>query len=436
MTAETGIWNQIMKTLESKLSKSEIMTWFSQASLEKLDNHLAVIKVPNKFIASWMRDNYTNDIKASFKEVLDETPAINIKCRRKNSRTSPQKTEKIKKNRIFLKDSLDKSMKFDNYIIGEHNRFAYTSALEVSKRPGYHYNPLYIFSRSSLGKTHLLNAIGNYILERDKTVSVGYVYSKSFISDFNNSLRNRATYKFREKYYNLDVLLFDDVHYLSNRNKIQEEFLNIFNLILGEKKQIVITCDRPPNRLKNINSQLKSRLGWGLLTEITGIDYENKINILKNKIKDRNINIPNDIISLLVKSSNDLKILLKNIIRIEAYISLNNGDINLSIAKSLIKDRSNRDIGIKDIQNIISSYFNISVSELISDKKKRLYSYPRHLAMYLTRKYTDMSFLEIGYQFGNRDHSTVIYAIKKIEKEKSKITSTSDDLSNIENLLT
>ncbi len=425
-----------METLGSKLSKSEIMTWFSHASLEKLDSNLALIKVPNKFVANWIRDNYMNDIKTSFKEVLKESLNINIKCRKKNSRILPNKIEKINRNKTFFKDSLDKSMIFDNYVLGENNRFAYTSALEVSKRPGERYNPLYIFSRSSLGKTHLLNAIGNYIQDRDKKINVGYVYSKSFISDFNNSLRNKVTYKFREKYQDIDVLLFDDVHYLSNRNKVQEEFLNIFNVILGDKKQVVITGDRPPNRLKNINSQLKSRLGWGLLTEIPGIDYENKINIIKYKLKDKNINIPNDVISFLVKSSNDLKTLLKNVIRIETYISLNNGDINLSIAKSLIKDRSNRDVGIKDVQAIISGYFNISVSDLISDKKKRLYSYPRHLAMYFTRKYTDMSFLEIGYQFGNRDHSTVIYAIKKIEKEKSKITGTSEDLNNIENLLT
>jgi len=228
------------------------------------------------------------------------------------------------------------------------------------------------------------------------------------------------------------VLLFDDIGNLTNK-KTQEEFLQIFNKLYDEKKQIVITGENPPNKLSSINAQLSSRLGWGLLIEIQEIDQKNKYNIVKNKIKEKNLNIPNDIIFYLTKSTNNIKILLKNLIRIETYVSLNSGDINISLVKSIIKDGNYLDINIKDIQVLISGYFNISISDLISNKKTSKYSYPRHLAMYLSRKYTDMSFQDIGYQFGNRNHSSIIYAVKKIEKSKNK--QLSSDLYNIENLL-
>lgn len=430
MTTENGTWHLITESLKSRVSSSEIKTWFSKANLSHLDNNLAVIEVPNKFVANWLHDHYLNEIKDSFQIVIKETPEIYFQYNQKKSTPS---SKKYKKNESEFKNNLNKLMTFDNFIIGDYNRFAFTSAVEISNNSGSYYNPLYIYSKAGHGKTHLLNAIGNYIINKDQYLKVAYIYSKKFISDFNYSLVSKNIDEFRKIYYNLDVLLFDDIDHLINK-KSQEEFLSIFNKLYDDKKQIVITGENTPNKLSKLNNQLISRLGWGLLTEIKEIDQKNKYNIIKNKLKEKNIDIPNDIIFYLIKSSNNIKVLLRNLIRIETYISLNSGEINISLVKSIIKDGNYLDINIKDIQLLTSSYFNILISDLISNKKTSKYSYPRHLAMYLCRKYTDMSYQDIGYHFGNRDHSTIIYAIKKIEKSKNKHIL--NDLYNIENLLT
>ncbi len=424
----------IIDILRPKLSPSEIKTWFSKTTLKIVENNnAAIIEVPNKFVANWLKDNYLNDIKKSLKSILNHTADIEFRTTQKDFPISAQINPKNKQG--SFKNNLNSSMTFDNYITGGCNRFAFYSALEISNRPGRHYNPLFIFSESSMGKTHLLNAIGNHFYNKDQHLRVKYVNSKKFISDFNISLRNNYFNDFRQNYHDIDILLFDDIHHLINRYRLQEEFLSIFNHLYGDNKQIAITGDRPPNRLKDINPQLKSRLGCGLITEIKEIDSETKINIINYKFNDVNIDIPNDIISFLVKSNNDMNKLLKNIVRLKTFISLNNGNINLSSVKSIIKNRDSVEIGIKDIKSITSNYFNISITDLISNKKKKIYSYPRHLAMYLCRKYTNLSLQEIGYQFGDRDHSTVIYATKKIERSKMKDKEMRDDLTNIEKIL-
>jgi len=429
MTVESSAWNLITDSLKSRIPSSDIRTWFSQTKLDSFDNNLAVIGVPNKFVANWLHDHYLEDIKKTFKTVFQKTPEIRFQY---NQKDDVQLQAADKKQCKEFKSTLNKLMNFDNFIVGDFNRFAFSSALEISNNSGTCYNPLYIYSKPGHGKTHLLNAIGNHILNKNQELKVEYMFSKQFISDFNYALISKNIDKFREKYINLDVLLFDDIDNLTNK-KTQEEFLQIFNKLYDDKKQIVITGENPPNKLNNFNAQLSSRLGWGLLIEIQEIDQKNKYNIIKNKIKEKELNIPNDIIFYLTKSTNNIKILLKNLIRIETYTSLNSGDINISLVKSIIKDGNYLDINIKDIQVLISGYFNISISDLISNKKTSKYSYPRHLAMYLSRKYTDTSFQNIGYQFGNRNHSSIIYAIKKIEKSKNK--QLSSDLYNIENLL-
>jgi chromosomal replication initiator protein len=432
MAKETGTWNLITESLRSSIPSSDIKTWFSQTNLKGLDNNLAVIEVPNKFVANWLRDNYLDEIKTSFKAVLKETPEIHFQYSHKEAAPLNQKD---KKNGEEFKTNLNKLMSFDNFLVGEYNRFAFSSAVEVSNSNVSYYNPLYIYSKSGHGKTHLLNAIGNSIVNKNRALKIKYVYSKNFISDFNRSLISKDFDEFRKNYHILDVLLFDDIEYLKSK-KIQEEFLSIFNKLYDDKKQIVITGEIPPNKLSNFNVQLTSRLGWGLLTEIKEIDQKNKFNILKDKIKEKNIIIPNDIMFYLVKSTNNIKLLIKNLVRIETYLSLNSGDINISLIKSLIKDENTIDIKIKDIQLLTSGYFNISILDLISNKKTSNYSYPRHLAMYLCRKFTELSYQDIGYQFGNRDHSSVMYAIKKIDGSKNKKKAITNDLHNIENLLT
>lgn len=433
MTQNNYIWDQVVNGLKTSVSHSEINTWFSKTSCSKFDSNNAVIDVPNKFIATWLKDNYLQKINIEISRITNETPHLSFRYKNKKKKI---KTIKNKYSKYFTNNNLNKAMTFNNFVLGECNKFAYSSSVEITKNPGENYNPFYIFSKNGIGKTHLLNAIGNTIKEKDKNLNVGFINTKNFVSDLGYSIKKKEYDKFKNIYKNLDILLLDDIQYLGNSHRSQEEFVSVFDKLYGEKKQIVVTADRSPNNLKKINNNLISRLGWGLLTEIREINYKTKSKIINNNIKNHKNKLPDDIINFLIKSNNDIKIILKNIIRIETYLSLNKGKINLSIVKTLIKDRYDADIGIKEIQSVIAGYFNISVPDLISDKKNTLYSYPRQVAMYMSRKLTDLSFKEIGYCFGDRDHSTIIYAVNKIKKIIKDNTGIKTDISNITNLLT
>jgi len=434
MSQNKDIWNHITNNLESKLSQSEFRTWFPQTTLKKLDNDMAVVEVPNKFVANWLSDKYLTEIKKAFKKILNESPEIHFIYGHQLTEKEPSKYQQIHQSDLYQSHHLNPAMTFNRFIIGENNRFAYSSALEVAKRPADHYNPLYIFSISSVGKTHLLHAIGNYILSKDPFFRLKYISSEQLISDFNLSKKNKKSHEFKEKYKNIDILLFDDIQLLASKKRIQEEFLSIFNSLYGSNKQIVVTGDKPPNRLNNMGSQLKSRLESGLLTEIQTADQKTKIHIIKKRLKEENFDIPDDIILFLSKYSHSIKALLKNLVRIQTYFSLNNGDINISIVQSLIKNKDQKEMGVEDIKSITAGYFNISVSEITSHKKQRVFSYPRQLAMYLCRKHTDLSFKEIGSSFGRKDHSTVIYSVRRVEKLKNTRKDIMEDLNRLESL--
>ena len=267
-------------------------------------------------------------------------------------------------------------------------------------------------------------------------MNIGYISSKDFILDFGYLSKTKNFSSFKNKYTKLDVLLFDDIQNIGKSKRLQEEFIFLFDHFLLNKKQIIVTGDRSPVNFIKFNNHLKSRLSSGLLAEIDEIDNKTKLKIIKSTIKNKKLQIQDDIVNFLLKTNNDIKTVFKNIIRIETYLSLNKGNLNLSLVKSIIKDRYEINIGIEDIQSVIAGYFNISTSDLISKKKKSNFSYPRHLAMYMGRNLTDLSFKEIGNLFSDRDHSTVIYAINRIEKSIKQDEEVRKDINNIKNLLT
>jgi chromosomal replication initiator protein len=233
----------------------------------------------------------------------------------------------------------------------------------------------------------------------------------------------------------LDLLLFDDIHHLANREKTQEEFLFIFNALYGQKRQLVITGDASPNKLRNINQEVKSRLGWGLLAEIDNPDQTLKISIIQKRALEDSLSLPEDVVFFLSNSSSDINSLLKNMVRVQTFASISEEPVTISTVRTLMRDRARSEITLEDIMNTTAGYFHISMSDLLSNKKKRIYSYPRQLAMYLARRYTDLSFKEIGYSFNHKDHSTVIHALRKIEKEMDGDKNVQKDLSKIESLL-
>jgi chromosomal replication initiator protein len=435
MSKKKDIWDQIRKSLASELSKSEFETWFSQVSLKQLKPRLAIIQVPNKFVASWLRDKYQNKIKKSFEHFLKQAPELHFTYDHSPSNWQPAHLEPSKKSDPHLQHNLDVSKTFQSFYRATCNRFACSSALQVANSPTEQYNPLYIFSQWGLGKTHLLNAIGNHVLSENPLSRVRYLSSNGFTSDFTFAIRNRKVDQFRDRYRNLDLLLFDDVQFLGTRKRTQEEFFSIFNALYAEQKQIVVTGDRPPNQLTKMDSRLKSRLGGGIISELEVPDQNTKVDFAKKKLKEDNMDVEDDVIFFLAKSNRDIKGLMNNIVRIKTYLSLNGGDINITAVKSLIKEKHRREVEIEDVKSITAGYFNIPLSKLISNKKQRIYSYPRQLAMYLSRKHTGLSFKQIGDLFGSKDHSTVVYAVKRIEKYREQKKEIREDLKKIENLL-
>lgn len=426
------LWNDVVKNLESVIPKSEIDTWLLNTQCTKFDDNNLIIEVPNKFISVWLQEHYHSDILDSVQKITNKTPYLQFTYKKNNN----SKFNNNINHNSNITNNLNKLMKFETFVTGECNLFAYTSSVEISEKPGEFYNPFFIFSKQGIGKTHLLNAIGNRLKINNNQSNICYINSKEYILDYNYFSKNRNYDAFKEKYINLDVLLFDDIQYISSSPRLQDEFISIFDFYNHKKKQIVITGDRPPADFTKFNAQLKSRLGSGLLAEIKEIDIKTRSKIIKAIIKNRNLPIPDDIFNFLIKSSDDIKNILKNIVRIETYYSLNKGKLNLSLVKTIIKERYDINIGLEEIQSVIAGYFNISTTDILSDKKKSIYSYPRHLSMYMARNLTDLSFKEIGYLFGDRDHSSVIYATKKIEQSIKKNKEVSKDINNIKNLLT
>jgi chromosomal replication initiator protein len=437
MLNKKNAWQRITSSLEDDISESEFKTWFSDTILRQLEPNLAVIEVPNKFVASWLCDNYIGQIQNSFKNNLNILPEIRFTFGMPSATkdTSDCSYEASKEPAYNTDHALNASWTFDSFIIAGSNRFAYTCALAVAKKPAHHYNPLYLFSNLSLGKTHLLNAIGNHIHQNNKSFRVKYITADRFVSSFVLFSKKGKLPEFRDDYRNTDFFLLDDIHLLAGRDKSQQEFISLFNLFYEAKKQIVVAGNKPPSQIKNLIPQLTSRLEWGLLSEIKVPDQNTKMKIIKKMSKKANLYVPDDVTFFLANATNNLKTITQHLVSLETYTSLYKHEIDMSTVKSVIKNRQYHKITVGDIQKLTTGYFNISLSDLLSNKKTRKFSYPRQVAMYLTRKLTDLSFKEIGKVFGNKDHSTVIYAVKRIERDKDVNKAVLDDIDKIQNYL-
>jgi chromosomal replication initiator protein len=432
MSHRKDIWAEVSKNLEFKMGKGEFKTWFSRISLRRYDPEVVLLRVPNKFVANWLNDNYLIDIKKSFKKITKISPSVHFSY---DHGATEKELREAEKSETYLKRRLNTSMTFDNFITGDCNRFAWSSAQAIAENRTGQYNLLYLYCVNGLGKSHLLHAVGNHRLTKNPRCRLRYLSSDAFSSDFTYSIKSDRLDDFRSELSHLDLLLFDDIHHLANREKTQEEFLSIFNTLYSEKKQLVISGDSAPNKLRNIHPELRSRLAWGLLAEIRDPDQNLKVSVIQKKSAEENLTLPEDVVVFLSNSSSDIKNLLKNLIRVQTFASHHNGPVSISTVKALMRDSNRSEINLEDIMATTAGYFNISMSDLLSKKKKRIYSYPRQLAMYLARKYTDLSFKEIGQSFSHKDHSTVIHALRKIEKQKDEKKEVQGDLRMIESLL-
>ena len=426
------LWNNFLEKIKPKISSLSYDTWFKNTKLISLDNNIAKILVDAPIQKKSLQETWYQTISDVFSEitntsfdfefVLEEEVKSNINIPVENIGVPLNTPEK---------SNLNSKYTFDSFITGESNKFAYMAAVSVAENPGKTYNPLFLYGNSGLGKTHLMHAIGNYIIENSNK-KVLYVTSEQFISDFLNlnkkdSSGTNFSYidSFKSKYRGVDVLIIDDIQFLGGATQTQQEFFNTFNNLYDDNKQIIISSDRSPDDLKKLEDRLRTRFNWGLSVNIYPPEYEMRVEILKKKIIGQNMAgmINDDVIAYIANNcDSDVRQLEGALTRVIAYATMfNTSDITLNLAIDALKDYLTKSSFVKNniqkIQQVVAEYYNITVEDLKSKKRKANIAFPRQIAIYLCRTLTDESFPKIGIQFGGRDHSTVMHSVDKIDNE-------------------
>ena len=435
------LWQNVLKEINDELSSLAFDTWFDQVRLIELKDGVAIIEVPMSIHKKHLSDNYAELIKESLNKVTGTYFELKFYLPDEIIREKEKDKEKEKEKNIDVsantarnykeKSNLNAKYNFENFIVGNSNKFAQAAALSVAENPGKMYNPLFIYGNSGLGKTHLMHAIGNYIVE-NSSKRVLYVTSDQFRDDFvgiNKKDNNGTNFSyidfFKNKYRNIDVLIIDDIQFLGGATQTQQEFFHTFTNLYNDSKQIIISSDRSPNDLKLLEERLRTRFCWGLTVNIYPPDFELRKEILRKKIIAGNFetDISEDIIEYIASNmGSDVRQLEGSITRLVAYSTIMGGakiDINLAI--EALKDFISKGLCEKNditrIQKIVSEYFQISVEDIRSKKRSSNIAFPRQIAMYLCRKLTSESFPKIGTEFGGKDHSTVMHSVEKIETE-------------------
>ena len=449
------IWENILDDLKEHISSLSFQTWFMDTILYDKDNGNYRVIVPMSIHKKHLEENYNELLENIIYKYDDKFNSINyyLKEELENLEVEKKEEEKISYDTYIhnnednnFNSNLIKNYNFSTFVVGNSNKFAHAAALSVAENPGKMYNPLFIYGNSGLGKTHLMHAIGNYIVENSRK-KVLYVTSDQFIQDFiglnkKDSSGTNFDYVdfFKNKYRNVDVLIIDDIQFLGGATQTQQEFFHTFNSLYNDNKQIIISSDRSPDDLKLLEDRLRTRFCWGLTVDIYPPDIELRKQILKKKIMAGNIekDIPDEVIEYIASNmGSDVRQLEGSITRLLAYSTIMGGsEISLDLAMDALKDYVSKGTYEKDsvhkIQRIVAEYFNITVDDIRSKKRNYNVAFPRQIAMYLCRKYTDESFPKLGIEFGGKDHSTVIHSCDKIERELK----VNKELSNIIDNLT
>jgi chromosomal replication initiator protein len=434
-TETKELWNKILEIIKEELNPQVYNSWFSQTKVVKFEGNELIISAPGDFCKEWLEKHYAGFIQDILKRALGSDDNLIIKFKAVNQKISApvplnlNSEKKIKKTENFIKnDNLDLNPRytFDSFVIGNSNRFAHAACLAVAQSPAKAYNPLFIYGKVGLGKTHLIHAIGNYImLNRGKTkINVLYISSEKFTNELINSIRDDRTVAFRNKYRSVDVLLIDDIQFLTGKERTQEEFFHTFNTLHESNKQIVITSDRPPKDITTLEERLISRFEWGLTTDIQPPDFETRIAILRKKGQAENLNAPDEVINFIAdKISSNIRQLEGALTKLVAYSTFNKKELSISLAQNILKDiipLENKKISIDQVQKSVTDYYTIKINSLLSKKRTKDVVFARQVAIYLSRELTDLSLNSIGEAFGRRDHTTVIHSYNKIKNKIKK----------------
>lgn len=419
MTPEEA-WQIHRNELESSVNKQSFDAWIRPLTLLSQDQNEAVFAVPNKFFVDWINEHYAGSIRENLRKLTDNSQldisfAVQESLRPPGSSAFGQR-ERRTKNRL-----LHPKYVFESFVVGSSNQFAHAASRKVAEQPGEIYNPFFIYGGVGLGKTHLLNAIGNAIKECSHDIRIAYVSSEMFTNEVINSIRYDKMGDFRNRFRTVDVLLIDDIQFIAGKERTQEEFFHTFNSLYEENKQIVISCDRSTKELADIELRLRSRFEMGLMADIQPPDLETRVAILKKKGEADHLQMDDDVaLFLATHIKTNIRELEGSLLRLSAYSSLTGRRITVDLAKEVLRDtisESRTVVSVDQILKVVAERFQMKTNELKSKRRTKTVVYPRQLAMYLCRTLTDSSFPEIGRQFGGKDHSTVIHSVRLITEQ-------------------
>ncbi len=425
-----GIWNEALGFIQAKTGDEVMETWFQPTKLGELNGTKATIVVPNKFFGEWLGRNYRGMIGEALQAVRpgSEEGKVDIEFV-VGEPSSPVVGEGVNKLPAALQQTRvhrqqpNPKYTFENFVVGASNQFAHAASLAVAEAPARSYNPFFIYGGVGLGKTHLLNSIGNFVMQKGE-LRIAYVTTEQFTNEVINSIRYDKMMDLRRRYRNIDMLLIDDIQFLAGKERTQEEFFHTFNALYEARKQIVLSSDRFPKEMPSMEERLRSRFEWGLIADLQPPDVETRIAILRKKSEEEGIVIGNDVIHLLAEGlKSNIRELEGALIRLGAYSTLTGQPITMDMVKTVLRDllgSKKKVITPEDVQDVVAKNFHVKVAELKSKRRTKTVVHPRQIAMYLCRELTDASFPEIGREFGGKDHTTIIHACRQIEKALEK----------------
>lgn len=411
------MWDLFLDSFKKKIDIDDIET-ISLIEANSFNSELISLTIPNDEVRQLLKSKYRKEFKETIEQLFERIPKIEFI---------------IKKE---LKSNLNPRYKFSNFVVGPNNQLTYAASYAVSEAPGKAYNPLFIYGGVGLGKTHILHAIGNHIKEKNSKKRVLYISSEEFTNELINSIQYKKMTQFRNKFRELDCLLIDDIQFISKKERTEEEFFHTFNALYENQKQIVITSDKPPSEIKEIEDRLKSRFNWGLIVDIQPPELETRIAIIRKKAENYNLSLTDDIVEFLAKNfESNVREIEGIIVKINAYASLFKQTINIEFVQTILQDvieRKQNTLNVENIQDIVAKNFNITKDMMLSGKRDKHIILPREIAIFLSRKLTQHSLSEIKIKFNMKSHATIINACSKIEKEIAKSSQIKEIIEKIE----
>jgi len=436
------IWQQCISSLEGEISEQQLNTWILPLQVEQDPNTLKLL-APNRFVMDWVRKHFLERI-CELVASIDDSKSMSVSLIIGSQTRSNQPPEMVQyakspAPRTYRSSGLNESHRFKNFVEGKSNQLARAASIQVSSQPGSEYNPLYIYGGVGLGKTHLMHAIGNRIRENNPEANILYVNCERFVSDMVKALQHSRMDDFKSSYRSLDALLIDDIQFLADKGRSQEEFFHTFNSLYESQAQMVITCDRFPKEIEGLEDRLRSRLGWGLAVDIKPADLETRVAILKSKAELVGADVPDDVAFFIAERfKSNIRELEGALKRVVAHARFTGQQITQEFARLALKELlavQDKPITIDNIQKLVAEYFKIRVADLLSSRRNRSITRPRQIAMSLAKSLTRHSLPEIGSAFGGRDHTTVLHACRKVEELRSEDRRIDEDVEILARML-